>query len=286
MDPCRPPKPDPTRPDFVLPPGACDSHCHIFGPHDVFPYAARRPFTPPDAPKEQLRALHEFLGVGRAVLVQSAVHGADHAALLDALDSRPDDYRGVALLGPDASRDVVAELDEHGVCGVRFHLTAHLGVPPRNSEIDAVLALVRPFGWHAAFHVFGKDLVAHQDYLAAVEGPVVIDHMARVDLSDDAAGDCLLRLLDRGNVWVKLSAPERISRQPAPFADAVRFARSLAEHAPDRVVWGTDYPHPNIPGEMVDDGALVDLVPLIAPDPVVRGKMLVDNPAALFGFRT
>lgn len=285
MEPCRPPKPDPTRPEFVPPPGTCDSHVHIFGPHKVFPYAPGRPFTPPDAPKEQLRALHELLGVQRAVLVQSTAHGTDHSAMLDALDSRPEDYRGVALVPPDVTASFVAELSEHGVCGARFHLTAHLSAPPPVEQIEAVLKLVSPFGWHAAFHVFGADLLAHQDFLAAIDGPVVVDHMARVDLRDDAAGECLLRLLDRGNVWVKLSAPERISVEAAPFGDAVRFARALAEHAPDRVVWGTDYPHPNIPGEMVDDGALVDLVPRIAPDPVVRRKLLVDNPSALFGFR-
>lgn len=284
---CQAPLATPSTPTFALPPGSCDSHCHIYGPHERFPYARDRAFTPPDSPQARLRARHDLLGVERAVLVQSAAHGFDHAAMLDALSASPRRYRGVALLRPDTPAREVARLDELGVCGVRLHLVSHLGVPPDAEQVRAIVALAAPFGWHVECHTMGADLVANEQLLASLPGQIVIDHLGRVDLREGLDGPAvlaMLRLLARGNVWVKLSGLERMSLLGAPYPDAVELARLVARAAPRRVVWGTDFPHPNIVGDMVDEGLLVDLLPRIVPDPAARADLLVHNPAHLFGF--
>ena len=285
---CPPPDPNPIRPRLVPPPGSCDSHFHVFGPGPVFPYAAERTFTPHDAPKAALLDLHAFLGFDRGVFVQSSCHGTDHAALVDLLTTTGGRYRGVALLAPDTPPTEVARLDAAGVRGVRFNFLPHLGGYPRRDDIDAVLRLVAPFGWHVAIHVTGRDLLACRDVVTAIDARVVIDHIGRVDVtegSEGAAFTALRRLVDRGNVWVKLSGVDRVSRAGPPFGDAVALARMLAAHAPERVVWGSDWPHPNVERFVPNDGMLVDLIPEIAPDAAMRRRMLVDNPAELFGFR-
>lgn len=284
---CPPPVVNPTKPNIALPPLSCDSHCHIFGPHATFPYAGDRTFTPHDAPKERLRALHDHLGFERSLIVQSSCHGTDHAALLDALETGGGRYRGVALLSPQTPPAEVARLHEAGMRGVRFNFLPHLGGYPALDTIQSVLRLVAPFGWHIAIHVTGKDLLACRDLITAIEAPVVIDHIARIDVREGAAGEAfnLLRtLLDRGNIWVKLSGTDRVSQQPPPFEDAVALARILAAQAPERVVWGTDFPHPNIHSFMPDDGVLVDMIAAIAPNARARQLMLVDTPASLFDF--
>ncbi|GLH81998.1 2-pyrone-4,6-dicarboxylate hydrolase [Bradyrhizobium sp. SSBR45G] len=273
-------------PQPVLPAGACDAHCHVFGPFDRFPLPDDRSFTPPEAPAAALRRLHDRLGFDRAVIVHSQGHGRDHRPLLDALAADRDRTRGVAVLGPDVAAEDVARLDAAGVCGVRFNFLAHLGGAPAPERIQTVLGLVRPFDWHVAIHVTGADLIRYVDLIAAIDARVVIDHMARPDLSQnlEACRDILFRLLDSGRVWVKLSGADRFSIAGAPYHDVVPFARSLAEHAPDRVLWGSDWPHVNISGPMPDDSALVDLLPEIAPSNTLRHRLLVENPAALFGF--
>lgn len=284
-----PPHPAPRRPHLALPDGAVDAHCHIFGPHARFPYAEGRTFTPPDAPRESLRALHDHLGIARALIVQSACHGTDHSALLDALAWGSGRYRGVALLRPDATVEEVARLDAAGVCGARFNFLPHLGGYPPAEVIRRTEALVAPFGWHFGIHVTGPDLIACEELIRSIRAPVVIDHIARFDVRDGMAGaafQLLLRLLDLPTVAVKLSGIDRLTRQGPPYADAIAFARAIAAHAPDRVVWGTDWPHPNHQGPIPDDGALVDAIAEIAPSPDARRKLLVDNPVRLFGFRT
>ena len=284
---CPAPNPNPKVPDLRLPPLSCDSHCHIFGPADVFPYSNDRTFTPPDAPKETLRRLHNFLGFERAVLVQSAVHGTDHSALLDALETDSDRYRGVALATPATSPLEIARLNDAGVCGVRLNFLPHLGGYPSPETIQSVLRLVQPFSWHVEIHVEGDGIIEFFDLIRSIQSPVVIDHMARVDIREGLRGNsvlALLRLLDTGNVWVKLSGVDRVSIQKPPFADGAQLARMLADHAPERVLWGTDFPHPNINGYMPDDGQLVDLIEQIAPDEALSHRMLVENPAEFFGF--
>ncbi|RAI43943.1 amidohydrolase family protein [Rhodoplanes roseus] len=284
---CPPPDPNPRQPRYVPPPGACDAHFHVFGPGDVFPYAPKRPFTPHDAPKERLLALHRLLGFERGVFVQSSCHGTDHRALLDLLAATDGRYRGVALLAPDTPADEVARLHAAGLRGVRFNFLPHLGGRPSLDGLRTVMDLVAPFGWHIEIHVTGKELLDSLDVIAGIRAKVVIDHIGRVDVAEGTSGfafGALKKLLDRGNIWVKLSGVDRISRAGPPFADAVALARALARHAPQRVLWGTDWPHPNISRFMPNDGELVDLIPQIAEDTRTQQSMLVDNPTEFFDF--
>ncbi|MFJ3797510.1 amidohydrolase family protein [Streptomyces sp. NPDC090088] len=284
---CPPPHPSPRAPKLLLPPGSCDAHCHIFGPAGRFPYAPERTFTPLDAPKEQLRALHAHLGLTRAVVVQSSCHGHDHRVLLDALAAGGGRVRGVALIGETTSRAEVEELHRAGVRAFRLNFLPHLRSRPTNAEIDAVLERVDGLGWAAQLHVRGDDLPGLTDVVRALPGRVVIDHMGRVDLTagrDTPATRTLRTLLDTGDVWVKVSGVDRLSLQGPPFTDAVTLAASLVAHAPERVVWGTDYPHVNITGDPPDDGLLVDLLEHIAPEPAVLQRLLVTNPTELFDF--
>jgi 2-pyrone-4,6-dicarboxylate lactonase len=284
---CAPPLAHPSRPTLVLPPASCDAHFHIFGPGRRFPYAEGRPFTPPDAPKEALFALHRHLGFERGVIVQTTAHGTDHAALLDALEAGEGSYCGVALLSATTPVEEVARLDAAGICGVRFHFVPKLGAAPTLDDVWTIVRLVQPFGWHVAIHVIGNALLSVVDFIRAIELPVVIDHIARTDVSEGADGPAftaLRRLIDTGKVWVKLSGIDRISRQDPPFRDAIELARVIARQAPQRIVWGTDWPHPNA-RVMPDEGQLVDAIGEISADPGMRHLMLVENPSKLFRFR-
>ena len=282
-----PPDPNPKTPKLKLPPLACDSHFHVFGPHRKFPYAPDRPFTPTDAPKEDLFRLHEFLGIQRGVFVHSTCHGSDHSVLVDLLTAAGGRYRGVALLKVDMPAAEIMRLDGAGVRGIRLHFHfAHLGAPMPRDDMRKIIAAVAPYGWHVAMHLGGQGVVEHYNFIASVDAPVVIDHIGRVDVAEGlngAAFSALRRLLDRGNVWVKLSGTDRITKQKYPYADAVPFARTLVQEFGDRVVWGSDWPHPN-QNAVPNDGELVDLIAEIAPDANTRQLMLVDNPAKLFGF--
>ncbi len=283
---CAPPLAHPSRPALALPPGSCDAHFHIFGPHERFPFAAGRPFTPPDAPKEALFALHRHLGFERGVIVQTTAHGNDHAAVLDALAAGQGRYHGVALLSEATPAEEVKHLDAAGFCGARFHFVQSLGAAPSFDRMWKVVRLIQPYGWHIAIHVIGNALLDVVDFINAVELPVVIDHIARTDIREGANGEAftaLRHLLDSGKVWVKLSGIDRISREEPPFRDAIALASVIARQAPERIVWGTDWPHPNV-RIMPDDGKLVDAIAEIAPDPQTRHRMLVDNPLQLFRF--
>jgi len=281
------PDPHPKKPGIALPPLSCDSHFHVFGPHSKFPYAPNRPFTPTDAPKEDLFRLHEFLGFQRGVFVQSTCHGTDNSVLVDMLAAGKGRYRGAALLDPSVADAEVERLDDAGVRGVRLHfLTGHLGPARPREDMLRIIDKVAPYGWHIEMHVGGNNVVDLYEFITAIEAPVVIDHIGRIDIAEGPHGKAfsvLRRLLDRGNIWVKLSGTDRISKQKYPYADAIVFPRNLAAHAPERVVWGTDWPHPNH-NAIPNDGELVDLIAEIAPDAKTRRLMLVDNPAKLFGF--
>ncbi len=281
-----PPHPHPSEPRLILPPGACDSHCHIFGPFDRFPLPADRSFTPHEAPESALRSLHDALGIDRAVIVQSQGHGFDHRALIDALTAGGGRYRGVALLKPESDDARIARFDDAGICGVRFNFLAHLGGNPALDAIRVVIERVRPFDWHVALHVTGRDLIRYADFIASIKARVVIDHMARPNLDHDLdiCRDTLFRLLDSGRVWVKLSGSDRLSKTGAPYSDVVPYARGLATYAPERILWGSDWPHVNLHGSMPDDGTLVDLIAEIAPTEDRRFRLLVANPKELFGF--
>ena len=284
---CPPPHPSPRKPTLRLPEKSCDSHCHVFGPAARFPYAPDRTFTPVDAPVGQLAALHRHLGLDRAVIVQSSCHGADHSALLDALAIGEGRYRGVALIGPATPRAEIERLHAAGVRGFRLHFLPHLGEPPTRAEIRSTVRLVADLGWHAEIHLHSAGIARYDDLVRWLPVPVVIDHLARLDLSqglDSPAVSALLRLLDTGRVWVKTSGVDRVSRTGPPYADAVVLAAKLVAHTPERVLWGTDYPHPNIIGAAPDDGLLVDLLSLIAPSEPALRRMLVQNPEEFFGF--
>ncbi|WP_111827047.1 amidohydrolase family protein [Achromobacter sp. HZ01] len=287
MPDCRPPLASPSRPSHALPPGACDAHCHVFGPAAVFPYAEGRSYTPPDAPYEAMAALHARLGVERAVLVQANCHGADHGALLDALARSGGRYRGVALLGAHATGEEVARLHAAGVRAARFNFVPHLGGAPDPAVFDHVVKLIAPFGWHLCLHLDGAMLPGLLPRLTALPLPFVIDHMGRLKAADGLASPAMRAMLALAEVpqaWVKVSGIDRIASGRRPYAEGLPFVRALAEALPDRCLWGTDWPHPNVAGDMPDDGELVDLLFQACPDAALRRRILVDNPARLYGF--
>ena len=278
------PDPSPVRPRYSPPTGACDSHCHIFGPAAKFPYAPERRYTPPDAPKEKLRALHDHIGISRAVLVQASCHGSDNRAMLDAIAWSGGAWRGVAMVGDEATEREINALHEGGVRGVRFNFVRHLGGAPDPRVFERALAMIEPLGWHVVLHFDAEDIETHADLFRKLRVPFVIDHMGRVDAAHGLGQKpfaMLLELMKNPLAWVKVSGPERISAAGKPFHDAMPFAAALAKAAPDRVLWGTDFPHPNV-NTMPNDGELVDLFALTIPDEALRKRILVDNPTRLY----
>jgi len=271
-------------PNFKLPPLTCDAHCHVFGPASRFPYAPNRRYTPEDAPKEALRALHDHLGIERAVIVQATCHGTDNSAMLDAIASDPAHYRGVALVdGSFTDRDY-QKLHDGGVRGVRFVFVKHLGGAPDMSLFHRVIDRIKDRGWHVVLYFNAPDVAPMSEMMRKLPLPFVIDHMGRAmgkDGPDQPAMHALIELAKRDNCWIKVTGSERISFPP--YDEAIPVARRLVEAAPDRVLWGTDFPHPNATHE-ADEAELVDLVPKFAPDPAIQRRLLVDNPARLYGF--
>ena len=285
--PCPPPDPDTRTPDLKLPPGTCDTHCHVFGPADRFPYDPDRAYTPPDAPVGNLRALHAILGVERAVIVQPSCHGTDNRVTLDAIASSGGRYRGVAVVDETFTDSDFQSLHEGGIRGVRFTFVSHLGGTPDMERFRKVVERIAPLGWHVVLHISGQDTIEHGPLLRAIDIPVVVDHMGRVPTEagvDQPPFRALIELMGNENWWVKVTGAERISSAGPPYTDAVPFAQALIDAAPDRVLWGTDWPHPNITRTMPNDGDLVDLLALYAPDENLRRKIAVDNPARLYGF--
>jgi 2-pyrone-4,6-dicarboxylate lactonase len=283
------PGPDPhTRtPNFKLPALACDAHCHIFGPGSKYPYAPDRPYTPPDAPLEDFRALHAKLGVGRAVIVNASVHGTDNRVALDAIAASGGAYRAVANIDDRIAERALRELHEGGFRGCRFNFVRHLGGVPDKRVFDAVIQMIAPLGWHVDLHFDAIDIPQYADMLMKLPVRYAIDHMGRVKAAEGLEQlpfTILIGLMRRDEkCWVKLCGCERVSSAGPPFVDAVPFARKIAETASDRVIWGTDWPHPNVK-VMPNDGDLVDLIPLFAPEPELQQKILVANPARLFEF--
>ena len=279
-------KANPRKPRLVLPKGACDTHFHIVGPPERFPYAADRSYTPASAaPKEALLALHKHLGIERGVVVQTLVHAFDNSASEDLLATNRN-YRGVALLPATTDTRELARLDKAGFRGVRFH---YMDEPGSGVPFEEVLAMARrlaDIGWHLQIHTHGPRIAEIAKAFEAAPVPVVIDHMGRIDASkgvEHAHFRALLALMKNKHVWVKVSGSERISRKPSPWPDAAPFARKLVSEFGDRCVWGTDWPHPNL-AEVPDDGDLTDLIGQMAPTEKERQALLVDNPRRLYGF--
>ncbi len=278
---------NPSRPTFVPPPGAVDAHCHVFGPGDVFPYAPERKYTPCDAGKAQLFALRDHLGFSRNVIVQATCHGADNRALVDALQASGGLARGVATVRDTVSDEELQQLHAAGVRGVRFNFVRRLVDPKPDAYYHAIIDRIAPLGWHVVVYFEAADLAERWQFFTSLPTTVVVDHMGRPDVSQPVDGAEFQRFVqlmaEHGNVWSKVSCPERLSRVGPPgYADVVPFARHLVERFPDRVLWGTDWPHPNMKEHMPDDGHLVDVIPHIAPTLELQQKLLVENPMRLY----
>lgn len=277
--------PSPRTPKLALPAGSWDTHFHIFGPKARFPYAPGAPIDPADAGKEQMLALHARLGIARGVIVHTALHGMDLSVTADALASTKGQYLGVALLPKMPALADLKRLDAAGFRGVRFHFMKHLAQVATADEILALAPQLAEVGWHLQIHMESALIETIGPKLAVAAVPIVVDHMGRIDASQglqQAPFQALLRVLDNRNVWVKVSGIDRITRQGPPYADAIPFARKLVETAPDRCVWGTDWPHPHHAGPVPDDGELVDCIAGMAPTEALLTRLMVDNPRRLY----
>jgi len=282
------PDPAPRAPLFKAPARSCDTHCHVYGPVNRYPYAATRPYTPPEAPFAALRTLHDRIGMERGVIVNAAPHGRDNQVVIDAIAESQGRYRGIGNVDDHMTDRELEALASGGLAGCRFTFISRLGGRPDMTAFDRIVERIRPLGWHVDLYVDDASLEELGPRLEKLTVPYVIDHMGLVEASAGAGQPAFRRLVSLlardEKCWMKISGPERISRTGAPFHDAVPFAEQLIETAPDRVLWGSDWPHPNVP-VMPNDGDLIDLVPLYAPDEAIRRKLLVDNPARLFKFR-
>ena len=283
---CLPPDPHPVRPALLLPPDACDAHCHVFGPAAKFPYAADRSYTPPDAPVENLRKLHARLGVSRAVIVHASCHGTEMEVTLDAIAGSRGAYRGVACVEDSVTDRELERLRDGGIRGIRFNFVKHLGGVPDLAVFYRLLARIKPLGWHIVLHFDADDILAQRELLERIDVPFIIDHMGRVKAAEGLEQRPFRSLLDlfRTNplAWIKVCGAERVSSGTRPFRDAVPFAQALIAADSSRILWGTDWPHPNITKDMPNDGELVDLFGEICPDAAVRERILVDNPTRMY----
>ncbi len=284
----RPPVANPTKPVYVPPPGACDAHCHVFGPPEKFPYAEKRPYTPGEpAPRERLARLHAHLGLSRAIIVQATPHGTDNSAMLDAIAHSNGAYRGVALLPENVSDAELERLHAGGVRAARFNFVQHLGGAPDPAYFERTIARVKAIGWHVELHFDAQDLAQYRDMLNALPVRFIIDHMGRVKSADGLDQTPLRNLLEllksNERACVKISGGERVSASgKRPFHDAAPTARAIIEAVPDQVIWGTDWPHPNVPNDMPDEGELMDLFAFYCDDEALRRKILVDNPTRIY----
>ena len=279
--------PNPSKPAFQVPAGAVDAHCHVFGPAAQFPFAPERKYTPCDASKDQLFALRDFLGFSRNVVVQATCHGNDNRALVDALLHSQGRARGVASVSRDVTDDVLQAMHNAGVRGVRFNFLRRLVDFTPKEVLLEIAGRIAPLGWHVVVYFEAQDLPELWDFFTTLPTDVVVDHMGRPDVTRPVDGpefELFVRLLrEHPNVWSKVSCPERLSKSgPPAYDDVVPFARRIVETFPDRVLWGTDWPHPNLKGHMPDDGKLVDFLPKIAVTPELQRRLLVDNPMRLY----
>ena len=279
--------PAPSAPEFVVPDGAVDAHCHVFGPVAEFPFAPERKYTPCDAGKGKLWQLRDHLGFSRNVIVQATCHGADNRALADALQSSRGKARGIATVRSTVTGDELAQLHVAGVRGVRFNFVKRLVDSLPFDELAGIAERIVPLGWHIVIYFEAADLAEYYDFFTALPATVVVDHMGRPDVSQPVNGpgfNLFIKLLaENENFWSKVSCPERISAVGPPgYEDVIPFARRVIDAFPDRVLWGTDWPHPNMKSHMPDDGKLVDFIPRIAPTEELQQKLLVDNPMRLY----
>ena len=284
----------PSKPLFNVPPGAVDAHCHVFGPGDEFPFAPERKYTPCDASKAQLYALRDRLGFARNVVVQATCHGADNRAMVDALVGSFGKARGVATVKRGVSDAELQAMHAAGVRAVRFNFVKRLVDFTPKEELLEIASRIAPLGWHVVIYFEAVDLPELWDFFTSLPTTVVVDHMGRPDVSKgvDSAEFALFEkfMREHKNVWSKVSCPERLSvagpkaldGEQSAYRDVIPFAKRIVETFPDRVLWGTDWPHPNLKDHMPDDGLLVDFIPHIATTPELQRKLLVDNPMRLY----
>jgi 2-pyrone-4,6-dicarboxylate lactonase len=286
--------PAPSVPRFKPPPGAVDAHCHVFGPGAEFPYAPERKYTPCDAGKDALFALRDRLGFARNVIVQATCHGSDNRALLDALAHSRGMARGVVTIKNTVSDRELHAMHDAGVRGARFNFVKRLVDFTPQGELLAIARRISALGWHVVVYFEAPDLPELWNFFGELPGTVIVDHMGRPDVTKPVDGPEFERFVklmrDHENIWSKVGCAERLSvsgppalnGEPHPYRDVIPFAQRLVETFPDRVLWGTDWPHPNLKDHMPDDGLLVDFVPQIATTPELQHKLLVDNPMRLY----
>lgn len=284
-EPCMGPDPDPRRPRLEMPPGATETHFHLFGPASRYPYADGREYTPPDAPPEAARHLFATLGIERAVVIQPSVYGTDNRCQLEQAAALGMPFRAVVVTAPETSDAEYAKLEAQGARGVRFILAHRGGLDP--ALLERYAARMREMGWHLQLMVKPHHLLELSERLARLPCPVVIDHMAFIDPAaglGQPAFQALLRLVQGENGWVKLTGAYRLSAHAPGYGDLVPFARALVEARPDHLLGGTDWPHVAFKGRMPNTTDLIDLLAEWVPDEATRRRILVDNPAALYGF--
>jgi 2-pyrone-4,6-dicarboxylate lactonase len=283
------PDPDTKTPTFKLPRGAIDTHTHIFGPASKYPFAADRTYSAPEAPLPMFREVHAKIGCDRAVIVNATIHGTDNRVVTDAIAAYPDQYKGLAVVADTISDTELAALNKAGMRGCRFAFLKRLGGVKDMAAFNRLAHRAAEIGWHIDVYLDPGSVPDFAPILTGLPTNYVIDHMGTTQAAkglDDPGFKALLDLQRRDEkCWVKITGLERASAAGKPFHDAVPFAKALVDNAPDRVLWGTDWPHPNVK-IMPNDGEIVDLIPLYAPDPAVQRKLLVDNPTRLFGFAT
>ena len=279
--------PNPSKPNFMVPRGSVDAHCHVFGPAAHFPFSSQRKYTPCDASKEQLFELRDFLGFERSVIVQATCHGNNNDALEDALLNSNDKARGIASVGVDIDHATLRRLDQAGVRGVRFNFVKRLVDNAPKDIFKKISKMIAEYGWHIVVYVESQDLEELVPFLKALPTTIVFDHMARPDVTkgtDSKEFNLLMKLMENEKFWCKTTCPERLTKigPEYNYSDVLPFMQKLVTTFPDRVLWGTDWPHPNMKSHMPDDGKLVDIIEMFAPDITTQKKLLVDNPLRLY----
>lgn len=286
MQPCAGPDRHPRKPRYTPPPGACDCHAHVFGPQAVFAFSPERSYTPEDCTVQDYAALLDTLGFRRAVVVHGGAHGTDNRATLDAIARLGDRARGVAVIRAGLADAEVQALHAGGMRGCRISTVVRGGAS--FADFDALAAQTAPLGWHLVLHLHrSEELLALAPRLRRIGNDFVLDHLARITAAegaDSAAFRTLLDLLDTDRCWVKLASLYRLSSEPYPHRDMLPMIHRVIAARPDRVIWGSNWPHPIHTGPMPNDGDLADLIPLWVPEEKARERMLVENPERLYGF--
>jgi len=276
----------PAKPRYTPPAGAIDAHCHVFGPAAEFPFSAKAKYLPEDAGPDKLFALRDHLGFSRNVIVQASCHGTDNGATLNGIAKSNGKARGVAVVDPDIGMDELKALHEGGMRGVRFNFLKRLVDNAPKDKFLEVAKRIEELGWHTVVYFEADILEEMIPFLEAIPTTIVIDHMGRPSMSqgpDGAEITAFTQLLDaHPNIWTKVTCPDRLSAAGDPWDDFAEVVRPVVERFPDRILWGTDWPHPNMETNIPDDGHLVDMIPRIAVTETLQRKLLIDNPMRLY----